>query len=529
MGVTGSDWPSALSEVWEARKQSGADVDHTAQIEGLIALIGGMYRDQDIKALASAYVQQATAADCPAWAAAGRSVWALGLWRKGEEDAALLQLILSELALQEELRAPRPQPVGGPTGPGAAHNNLGVAYAALEMFELAEPHLERASEISQREYGPALALQTCADRANLAEIRVRWALFDEAVGSGHRAEQLALRAREDSARFSECASTIGRDDAVRFARMLDLGVRSMTEPTTLNKADRDQLLADLDLPVFGDEPGEVLMRAVAARVCRIVGDPQGCWDQAARVSAMNRASYHASTIIALHEAALAEGTGGHTWRFASAVAEESEATRRRIVTAFQARLGLAGLEQRYQQVSLERRTLQLALQEALRQEAELVHAATHDSLTGLPNRALFEQQLSAALGEMRDEQTCAVAYVDVDDFKAVNDTYGHSAGDRVLRWLGERLRTVVGDSDTVARLGGDEFAVLLRRADQASVDRWHEEFVAEVRHAPFDVTFSVGLCFIGQEAATVEDILHRADIEMYEVKRRRKADRLAHP
>lgn len=518
------DWPSALSEIWSARKLVAPPGDSSAQVDGLIALIAGMYHDEDLQAQALAYVRSAKDADRPAWAAAGRAVWALGLWRGGEDDAALLQLILAELQLQDELRNPRPEAPGGPTGVGAASNNLGVAYSAVEFFELAEPHLERAREVSLREYGQGLEVQVCADMANVAELRVRWALYCEAVSAPERALALATQAAVDADRLHSFALGIGVSEAVRFARALQIAVLTITAASSVNSGHRDEVLESLDLPVLGDEPGEVLIRAVAGRVCRIVGDTEGCWEQAGRVSKLNRAAYHASTIISLHEAARAEGPGRHAWAFAEAVATESEATRRRIMAAFQARLGLAGLEQRFEEVSRERRSLQRALQDALRQEAELVHAATHDGLTGLPNRALFDQQLAAQLEVEPGKRTAAVAYVDVDDFKLINDTHGHSAGDGVLRWLAEWLRTTVGPDDTVARLGGDEFGVLLVSSSDAQAQQWGRELLTRIGEAdtPFGVTVSVGVCVVAQQAATVDEVLHEADSQMYEAKRRRK-------
>lgn len=524
MSAPGNDWPTALSDVWSVRQKVVGDAHGRPEVDGLIALIAGMYRDQDIEVGAQEYVQAAVAADLPAWAAAGCSVWALALWRRGEDDAALLQMILAELHLQNDLRSPRSEPIGGPTGVGAASNNLGVAYAAMEMFELAEPHLQRAAEISGRDYDPGLALQACADLANLAETRVRWALYCEAVAGGENTLALAHRARGDARRFLASARALGRGDAVRFARTLQIAVSSIGEPGSLRRAQRDEVLGNLRLPVFGDEPGEVLMRAVAARVCRLVGDVEECWRQAELVAQLNPAAYHASTIIALNEAARAETAGTHTWAFAKAVAAESDATRKRIMTAFQARLALAGLEQRFEQVSRERRTLRLALQEALRQEAELVHAATHDSLTGLPNRALFERHLAAVLNEGQGGHTAAVAYVDVDDFKRVNDTHGHSAGDRVLRWLADRLRLLVGADGVVARLGGDEFGVLLRSTTLPAAQLWRARALAAVLDAdpPFGITVSAGICLVPADAATVEEVLHLADSQMYEAKRQRK-------
>ncbi len=91
---------------------------------------------------------------------------------------------------------------------------------------------------------------------------------------------------------------------------------------------------------------------------------------------------------------------------------------------------------------------------------ELVRQALHDGLTGLPNRVLFLDRLAEARVR-RDGHGVAVMFVDLDNFKTVNDSLGHDAGDALLRTIAGRFRTALRESDTVARLGGDEFAVLV--------------------------------------------------------------------
>jgi diguanylate cyclase (GGDEF)-like protein/PAS domain S-box-containing protein len=163
-----------------------------------------------------------------------------------------------------------------------------------------------------------------------------------------------------------------------------------------------------------------------------------------------------------------------------------------------------------------------------RREAEelLRHQAFHDPLTGLANRALFTDRVQHALvvgGEAGRE--AAVLFVDLDDFKAVNDSLGHVAGDDLLRVVGLRLRDAVSAGHTVARLGGDEFAVLVEDADVTGAAGLAER-LGEVLASPFElggrevfVTASVGIA-IGGEA---EELLRSADVAMYRAKARGKA------
>src|SRR5690606_28590775 len=98
-----------------------------------------------------------------------------------------------------------------------------------------------------------------------------------------------------------------------------------------------------------------------------------------------------------------------------------------------------------------------------RYEAQIQHHATHDALTGLPNRTqLYELLRQAIEAEAARGAAVAVAFVDLDQFKLVNDSLGHAAGDELLRIVGERLKQCLRDSDRVARQGGDEFVLLLR-------------------------------------------------------------------
>jgi diguanylate cyclase (GGDEF)-like protein/PAS domain S-box-containing protein len=159
-------------------------------------------------------------------------------------------------------------------------------------------------------------------------------------------------------------------------------------------------------------------------------------------------------------------------------------------------------------------------------ETQLSHEALHDSLTGLANRILFQDRVAHAIdrAQRRTEQM-AVLFLDLDEFKDVNDSLGHQAGDTVLRVVAERLREVVRSSDTVARLGGDEFAILVEDADGAEdVDQLAERLLEAV-HRPIVVDdtelvvgVSVGIVLAEAETEGAEALVRDADIAMYAAK-----------
>lgn len=158
----------------------------------------------------------------------------------------------------------------------------------------------------------------------------------------------------------------------------------------------------------------------------------------------------------------------------------------------------------------------------------LAHRATHDGLTGLLNRAAFEEALEHAMRTASARnQHIAVLYLDSDDFKGINDRYGHAAGDAVLIGIAQRIRGCLRENDAVARLGGDEFAVLasgLRDPDDAVQIAEH---ILHAMEAPIrlpggtDITapMSIGLAIYPLHARTAKGLLHAADVAMYGAKR----------
>ena len=159
-------------------------------------------------------------------------------------------------------------------------------------------------------------------------------------------------------------------------------------------------------------------------------------------------------------------------------------------------------------------------------EAQLRHQAFHDALTGLANRALFQDRLGHALDlHARDLRALSVLFLDLDDFKIVNDTLGHGAGDELLVRVAERLVAAVRNGDTVARLGGDEFAVLLEDGGDpitvaASVEAALQP-VFMLNDTAVKARASIGVVAVDPADAktTAEDLLAKADTAMYTAKR----------
>ena len=155
--------------------------------------------------------------------------------------------------------------------------------------------------------------------------------------------------------------------------------------------------------------------------------------------------------------------------------------------------------------------------------SRLAHLASHDALTGLPNRREFERRVSAILREARDRAgSYAVLYLDLDEFKLVNDTCGHAAGDELLRQVSALLRQRLREMDTLARLGGDEFGVLLAHCAPASALRVAEtlrktigDFHFVWKQRPFRVHVSIGLVSLGQGTRTLAQVLSAADAACY--------------
>ncbi|WP_428421123.1 diguanylate cyclase domain-containing protein [Methylibium sp.] len=176
-------------------------------------------------------------------------------------------------------------------------------------------------------------------------------------------------------------------------------------------------------------------------------------------------------------------------------------------------------QQMHQQITRQLANLQV-------NQVQLEHLAQHDTLTGLPNRRLFQDRLEQALAHAhRYGAEVSVLFIDLDEFKTINDELGHDAGDAALKAVAERLLAMVREADTVARLGGDEFVVLLSTpTPPTSLGAIAEKLLSGIR-APVDfqgsalqVSASIGISCYPHDGQTAGEILANADQAMYEAK-----------
>lgn len=166
------------------------------------------------------------------------------------------------------------------------------------------------------------------------------------------------------------------------------------------------------------------------------------------------------------------------------------------------------------------------LTERKRYEEKLRYNAVHDHLTELPNRFLFFDRLNVALAHaQRDIHKLAALMLDLDEFKKVNDTWGHNIGDKLLQSVAYRLIHMFRKSDTIARLGGDEFVLLLPEISQAEVAKNVAERILHSFHKPFEfdglkisITASIGIAIFPDDGEDADTVIRNADIAMYQAK-----------
>ncbi len=159
-------------------------------------------------------------------------------------------------------------------------------------------------------------------------------------------------------------------------------------------------------------------------------------------------------------------------------------------------------------------------------EKNIENLAYYDSLTGLPNRLLFQKIATNAFRQAKsNDKTLAVIFIDIDRFKPINDKYGHRVGDEVLREVGLHIKKNLRGGDLVARFGGDEFLILLSECDSKEeyervYSRLREDLrIIQLNQIPDKISLSMGISFYEQDGNTVGDLINTADLNMYESKK----------
>jgi diguanylate cyclase (GGDEF)-like protein len=168
------------------------------------------------------------------------------------------------------------------------------------------------------------------------------------------------------------------------------------------------------------------------------------------------------------------------------------------------------------------------------ERARLAHFATHDDLTGLANRRYFTQRLNEASAQSaREGHQVAIVYIDLNEFKAINDSLGHEAGDRTLQVVAQRLSAILRTQDLLARIGGDEFAIIINpcgtRSELADLCVRLQSAIGEpfaIGDSRLTVGASIGTAIYPGEGSNVEQVLKQADIDMYAAKTGRRKDDL---
>ncbi len=163
-------------------------------------------------------------------------------------------------------------------------------------------------------------------------------------------------------------------------------------------------------------------------------------------------------------------------------------------------------------------------------EESIRHMATHDVLTGLPNRSLLATQLEKAINlAQRNQRMVALLFVDLDNFKPINDTFGHSVGDVVLQETAKRLTDGVRASDFIARVGGDEFLVVLQEVADVEATALTTQRIIDLINIPIEVDghncqlgASIGISLFPDCAGTTEELIQQADAAMYHIKKKAK-------
>jgi diguanylate cyclase (GGDEF)-like protein len=443
---------------------------------------------------------QARSAGSPGWASNALSMRAMALVRLQQVNAALLDLARAEVELD------RCDDDGLACW---AHTGLGYCYLELRLYEPAEPHLAAAVELDASPI--PLSEARVIDLMNLAELHLRWAdeleRADPYEAAGADADARRARAHE--------LALVAVDEAERTGADHLPGCRAIevcSHPRLSAEESLPELRALYDNPGHNEHHGS--RAAVGGALARAL------WRTGRREEA-----------LAIGREAAAASVSAGDWQV--------QASAQWLLVEMESEAGIPGAEpgrdyaRLLSRVLWQQRLSTLAGAEAALEVERLRHdtvvarrAAREDPLTGVGNRRAFDDALSEAGRDPRaSHQPTTLVVVDLDAFKAVNDRYGHTTGDRVLRAAARAIRHVARAEDLVARLGGDEFVVLARGTDEEGGARLADRVTSAIEglevaipEGSLRLGASVGVRTTGDDLS-VEDLLEAADVAMYDAKR----------
>ena len=184
----------------------------------------------------------------------------------------------------------------------------------------------------------------------------------------------------------------------------------------------------------------------------------------------------------------------------------------------------------YEKVNILNKIIQEEKVELEAANKKITQLATHDNLTGLANRRVFNEILEGAMEQAkRRDETLAILFIDLDNFKPVNDTWGHNTGDKVLVEIAGRLKSSLRSSDSVARIGGDEFLILLNpvgnRMETEKVANKIIQKIAEpikIGEKSINIGMSIGISLYPDRETSVDQLIINADSAMYKIKKGKK-------
>lgn len=184
------------------------------------------------------------------------------------------------------------------------------------------------------------------------------------------------------------------------------------------------------------------------------------------------------------------------------------------------------LQEAYRQISTIQKELCIKYEESKRSEEKAKKLAFSDYLTGLPNRTAFTEMLENVMLTLRKEESVAIMYIDLDNFKYINDSLGHSYGDELLIDVAERVKQLLDENDYLARFGGDEFILLTQNIEDVGLYEEKIKKVEKVFSYPFVlsmreffITTSIGVTFAPRDGKTTQNLVKNVDLAMYEAKK----------